>query len=289
MMNDDKTLHYCSKCDNEIRYLSIYNRFVECRRCMNVRIKAGTEIYDFIKPNIFEIYERYKIKEEPVFLSRRKILDNKTFELLHIYLANNLNSAIWNDCMFGIYDSQDYPNELRNVGIMLTTEQAITLINLYTKHDDVSTNYYKFSHAIGPHILLLGEVLALKNDDGNVLDFILGRYYCRNKSLKEIKEHWGNISFVFNTDSKCIVNDCNICFKPIYITETPTWCVCNKCKLITHFRCKLKYFSKKNNPECEVCRHNYKNVNDLEWNSRKYIRKNGDLVQIDWMDEINKN
>ena len=154
MMNHMKKKHHCSNCNSVIKYLSIYNRFTECNKCQTNRINSEQIEYDTnIIPNINDIYHQYKITDEPVFLRKRKIQSDQIFEMLYKYLSNNIDPAIWNDCMFGIYKSDDYPFILKGTAIMLTTKQAIRLINLYLSNSKEKCDKWQFSHAIGPHIL----------------------------------------------------------------------------------------------------------------------------------------
>jgi len=276
------------KCGNEIRYVSIFNNDTKemcyvCRKKRNDEVNINYE--ENIKPNIIKIYGDYKSEalrlKEPRYLSQRRILSDDQFTLLYNYLSKHTkenDAAIWCDALLGIYNANDYPHELKGVGVMLTTPQALKLIDLYVDDESLrlGNHCYKFSHAIGCNGLLVHELVK---KDG------IMQYYCGRKDVQSIMKWWSDISFLFNTGSKCVIGECVICFDNISLADNRANCMCSHCGNSTHIRCKLRHMWAKGRAECEHCRGIYNDVSDLYWDSCRYIRLSEDkMIPVTWKD-----
>jgi hypothetical protein len=275
------------KCGNEVRYVSIfYDDPTTCHACRRARQdKEQINYEENIKLNVIKIYGEYKNKKEPRYLSQRRILNDEQFNLLYNYLSNHTgerDARIWCDALLGIYNADDYPHELKRVGVMLTTPQALTLIGLYIDDDFLrkGNHTYTFSHAIGCNALLVHELVKK--------DGIL-RYYCGRKDEESITKWWSDISFLWNTGSKCIIGECVICFDNISLADREKNCMCSHCGNSTHIECKLKHMWAKGRAECEHCRGMYNDVSDLYWDSHQFIQVSQDkMIPLTWKDVFNK-
>lgn len=236
---------YCSNCGLEMRYFGINLTIDQILNLINCPFKSQQ-----MNNNIINIYDYYK----QINNRKHKILKSKNEFKLLMNLCKDKSSGEVYCILDGFRDFNS---------VLLSAKYADKLLIQFNEKTNTNS-YYRYIHAIAPFIFDIWNT----NNKNNVFlcyfkDF--GALTSCPNSDKKLFELWNRCINIncSGTFSDCVIQKCEICNKPIYISEKKIRCL--KCYNYLHFDCCNSYLLtsgqyifkdgiKKKISSCKICK-----------------------------------